>query len=108
MLDKDTEAEQYVCKLLAITYRESKLCHSGCDVIDAIINCKISEATAGHIAFTYKVQLPEPIHISSVDICAVLSNQIDNALEACANIPNHKNALSKLHFGKKRLFCFLK
>ena len=53
MLDKDTEAEQYVCKLLAITYRESKLCHSGCDVIDAIINCKVSEATAGHIAFTY-------------------------------------------------------
>lgn len=108
MLDKDTEAEQYVCKLLAITYRESKLCHSGCDVIDAIINCKISEATAGHIAFTYKVQLPDPIHISSVDICAVLSNQIDNALEACANIPNQQERFVQVTLWQKETFLFFK
>lgn len=108
MLDKDTEAEQYVCKLLAITYRESKLCHSGCDVIDAIINCKVSEATAGHIAFTYKVQLPEPIHISSVDICAVLSNQIDNALEACANIPNQQERFVQVTLWQKETFLFFK
>lgn len=108
MLDKDTEAEQYVGKLLAITYRESKLCHSGCDVIDAIINCKVSEATAGHIAFTYKVQLPEPIHISSVDICAVLSNQIDNALEACANIPNQQERFVQVTLWQKETFLFFK
>lgn len=108
MLDKDIEAEQYVCKLLAITYRESKLCHSGCDVIDAIINCKISEATAGYIAFTYKVQLPEPIHISSVDICAVLSNQIDNALEACADIPNQQERFVQVTLWQKETFLFFK
>lgn len=108
MLDKDIEAEQYVCKLLAITYRESKLCHSGCDVIDAIINCKISEATAGYIAFTYKVQLPEPIHVSSVDICAVLSNQIDNALEACANIPNQQERFVQVTLWQKETFLFFK
>lgn len=108
MLDKDIEAEQYVCKLLAITYRESKLCHSGCDVIDAIINCRISEATAGYIAFTYKVQLPEPIYISSVDICAVLSNQIDNALEACADIPNQQERFVQVTLWQKETFLFFK
>ena len=92
MLDKDTEAEQYVGKLLAITYRESKLCHSGCDVIDAIINCKV----------------PEPIHVSSVDICAVLSNQIDNALEACANIPNQQERFVQVTLWQKETFLFFK
>lgn len=85
-----------------------KLCHSGCDVIDAIINCKVSEATAGHIAFTYKVQLPEPIHVSSVDICAVLSNQIDNALEACANIPNQQERFVQVTLWQKETFLFFK
>lgn len=108
MLAKNTEAEQYICKLLEVTYHESKLCHSGCDVIDAIINCKIAEAAASSITFSYEIKLPEPIHISSVDICAVLSNQIDNALEACEDIRNPQDRFVHVNLWQKETFLFFK
>ena len=67
--------------------RESAACHSENDIIDAIINCKAAEADRDHIEFEFNADFHLPTSLSSIDICGVLSNQIDNALEACRVIP---------------------
>lgn len=108
MLPKDSEAEKYICKLLAVPYCQSKLCHSGNDVIDAILNCKMVEAANMHINFSYQVQLPESLNISSIDICAILSNQIDNALDACQNILEESKRFVRVTIWQRESFLFFK
>lgn len=85
------EVLSYVDLILAASYREVDLCHSGNDVIDAVINCNGAEAKRKQILFHYDVNLYSPLTIDSVDICAVLANQIENAIEACEKIPDVKD-----------------
>ena len=96
-LSKESPAAQaYIAELLSTTYRNVKRCRSGNDVIDAIINCKAEEAEAQGIPFTYSVRLTEPLRISSVDLCAVLANQLDNALEASLKLPQESERFVKV------------
>lgn len=78
------QIKEYVDDLLKVSYEEIMLCHSGNDVIDAIINSKLAEAEQMHINFDYQVNFSLKTDIKPVDICAILANQIDNAFEACA------------------------
>lgn len=95
--EKTGEVCAYIDSLLRTTYQEIALCHSGNDVIDAIINCKAEEAKAAHIAFHYHALFAQPACVDPVDICAILSNQIANALEACSQIADEKQRLVEVH-----------
>ena len=110
MLLPDTIAvEEYIQSLLESSQNRSKLCNCGNKVIDAIINCKASEAIASSINFTYRVNLSDaPLLISSVDICAVLANQIDNAFEACLRIPKEERRFVTVEIWRKESFVLLK
>ena len=86
-MGKYGEASAYVDSLLTTAYKETALCHSGSDIIDAIINCKAAEAAELEIVFNFGVQLHAIPDIAPVDICGALANQIDNAFDACLQIP---------------------
>ena len=77
---------QYTRALLKTSYKEKRFCKSGNDIIDAVINCKAAEAEVLSVPFQYSVDLPRPIEIDPVDVCAILSNQIDNAFEASQHV----------------------
>lgn len=78
---------EYVQSLLDVSYRDIRLCHSGNDIIDAVINCSSADATRSQVSFSYDIDLSSPLsQISPIDICAVLGNQVENALEACMKI----------------------
>ena len=77
---------EYVGSLLDTSYQELKLCCSGCDIVDAIINYQHVQALGKGVAFKYRVRSGDRDSFSPVDICAILSNQIENALEACEKI----------------------
>lgn len=83
---KAAEAAAYADRLLQASYREKRLCHSGNDVVDAVINRKAAEAEAARTAFSYSVTFSVPNAIDPVDVCAILANQLDNALDACGEI----------------------
>ena len=86
-LGKHDDALAYMESLLSTTYQETALCHSGSDIIDAIINCKAAEAAQLGIKFCFAVNFPVSANIAPVDICGVLANQIDNAFDACRQMP---------------------
>ena len=108
MLEKDTEAKAYTEQLLSVSYKQARLCNSGNSVIDSIINCKITEAELQNTQFSYNVALTSELNIASVDICAVLANQIDNALEACRKISDEKERFVKVKIFQKESFVFFK
>lgn len=86
-LKKYDEISAYIDSLLSVAYQETELCHSGSDIIDAIINHKAAEAKEFDIEFKFTANFLVPNNIDPVDICGVLANQIDNAFDACKQIP---------------------
>lgn len=85
---KVESALEYTDSLLKTSYQQAAQCHSGNDIVDAIINSKLAEAQAKQIQFTFMANLHIPIQIDPVDLCGVLANQLENAFEACMQISN--------------------
>jgi sensor histidine kinase regulating citrate/malate metabolism len=54
--------------------------------LDAILNSKLSVAEKLSIDINCKAAVPERLNISDIDLCVVIGNLIDNALEACENM----------------------
>lgn len=102
------EIQEYVNSLLEISYRDVKLCHSGNDVIDAVINCSAAEAYRHHIKFQYDISLCSELHqISRVDLCAALGNQVENALEACKKVSNTQDRFVNINIRQKNGFLII-
>lgn len=56
-------------------------------VVDMLLRLYARRAKDQQVAFTANVQVPEELPVSGVDLCAVISNLLENALEACAFLP---------------------
>lgn len=55
-------------------------------ISDAVINEKFNIAKAEGIEFICDFMLPNEISLEPVDLCVILSNTLDNAIEACMRI----------------------
>lgn len=62
------------------------LVKSGNLMVDAILNSKLTLARRQSISVNCKVKVPEKLPIEDVDLCVILGNLMDNALEACRQI----------------------
>ena len=60
---------------------------SGNLMVDAILNSKLSLAEKGGVAVTCKARVPDALTVDDVDLCVILGNLLDNAIEACAALP---------------------
>ena len=65
---------------------------TGNPAIDAVLNNKSALANAKKIPMQLQLSALPEIHVRNLDLCAILSNLLDNAIEASANIkePNIK------------------
>lgn len=105
---KNLKIQEYVQSLLEVSYRDVRLCNSGNDIIDAVINCSAAEASRSHIDFHYEVNLTSDLSpISPVDLCAVLGNQVENALEACMKIPESQDRFIQIIIHQNKGFVVI-
>lgn len=104
----DQKAQEYVRNLLEVSYRDVRLCNSGNDIIDAVINCSAAEAARSHIDFHYNVELSSNLsQISPIDLCAVLGNQVENALDACKKIPDSQRRFIQVSICQNKSFVVI-
>ncbi len=77
-------AEAMLDEMTRSTHRFGmSLVYSQNKVVDAVICGVLGEAISSHqITFSYQGILPQDIHIADMDLCMVLSNALENALEA--------------------------
>lgn len=54
---------------------------------DAILNSKLGVAQKLNVRLNVKANVPEDVPLSNVELCSVLGNMLDNAVEACASLP---------------------
>ncbi|WP_418747465.1 sensor histidine kinase [Frisingicoccus sp.] len=91
--EKNKEALEYINTYIHRTLSINRRVGSGCKIIDIIVNCKNAEAVEKCIKFTYEIDYIGEIGIADIDMCALLANLLDNAIEACEKIDEEKRRI---------------
>lgn len=81
------EAVQYLDALQAPVRGLADTAWTGDGTLDYLINSKAAAAEADGIDFQIRVEFPRHTNIRSADLCAILGNLLDNALEAARQVP---------------------
>lgn len=66
---------------------------TGNAMADAILNSKISLAKAQHIPVQIDAHIPVRLRMSELDLCVILGNLFDNAMEASLALPEDKRMI---------------
>lgn len=74
--------------------------------LDAILNSKITMAKAKNISVNCKARLPEKLTISDIDLCILIGNLLDNAIESCGTMSEDSEKFIRIYIGifKEQLY----
>ena len=81
------------------------LAETGNVSVDAILNAKLSLVLKKDIDLNFKAEVPRALTVSDIDLCVILGNLIDNAMESCEKVTDGSRFL-RLYIGvfKKQLY----
>lgn len=93
MLDNDLETVDTVMK-------------TGNVKLDAILNSKLSLIANENIKVNAKAQVPSVLSVSEIDLCIIIGNMLDNALESCRALHGKELPFIRIYIGvfKKQLY----
>lgn len=98
--------EEYLGLLEQDLDHVNQLIETGNVNLDAILNSKISLAQKNGIAIDYQAKCPETLAVSDIDLCALIGNLLDNAVESCEKLTAEKPFI-RLYIGVlKNSFTF--
>ncbi len=80
---KSEKAVQYIEKISKPIHKIKQYVNSGNMALDIILNYKIGEAEKGGIVVDLEIDRMEMLNVEENDLCAIFSNLMDNAIEAC-------------------------
>ena len=86
--EKYGEAVRYLDELQAPVQDLTAAVWTGDETADYLINSKAAAAEAAGVRFQAQVEFPRRTNIRSVDLCAILGNLLDNAIEAARQVPD--------------------
>lgn len=80
------QAKQYIKSMNHSNIRIDQIIYSGNELIDAILNSKVTRANSMNIRIIIEISIPSKLKMDNIDLCSLLSNLLDNSLEACQRI----------------------
>lgn len=86
--EKYGEAVRYLDELQAPVQDLTAAVWTGDETADYLLNSKAAAAEAAGVRFQAQVEFPRRTNIRSVDLCAILGNLLDNAIEAARQVPD--------------------
>ena len=99
--------KDYVKSINEVSYSLDDLIRSGNNIVDAVLNQKLSYSEKLNIDLEVNATIEDKINIESIDLCAVLSNLIDNAIEASIKIDNENNRKIKVKINEYKDYLFI-
>lgn len=80
--------------------------HTGNLNVDAILNSKLSIAEKDKIRIKCDATVPPVLTVNELDICVILGNLLDNAMESCRKLENTDDRFIRVYIGilKKQLY----
>lgn len=99
---EDKKLDEYLDDLDKDLINVDTLIKSGNVMVDAILNSKLSLASSREININAKAAVPSELSISEIDLCIILGNLLDNAMEACLKLINEKDRQMRVYIDIKR------
>lgn len=99
------ELNEYLKEFSEAVSDADRLIHTGSGIIDAIVNEKAALARKMHIKFDWEGTI-SGLRISAIDSCTLVSNLLDNAIEACEKVDTAKRYIS-LSFRRSEHFLLM-
>ena len=96
-LEQYSEIEAYLDILDEDLTNVDTLIKSGNIPMDAILNSKISVALTKKINVNAKARVPSKLDVSEIDLCVIIGNLIDNAVEACMKLPDEQSRFIRVY-----------
>lgn len=75
-------------------------------MVDAILNSKITMAAQSEISVNARARLPEGLAMNDVDLCVVIGNLLDNAIEENRKLEAGERFL-RIYIGAKSTFLYI-
>jgi len=99
------EARTYLDSLEEDLDNIRALAETGNVSLDAILNAKLSLVLKKEIELNFKAEVPQSLTVSDIDLCVILGNLIDNAVESCEKV-TEGNRFLRLYIGvfRKQLY----
>ncbi|WP_310604257.1 sensor histidine kinase [Anaerosporobacter sp.] len=79
----EEQVREYLLKLNDDLTMVDTVIKTGNIMVDAILNSKLSLIKSKHITVNAKAVVPAELKISEIDLCAIIGNLLENAMEAC-------------------------
>lgn len=105
-LGKYEEVNEYLHQLNDDLTQVDTTVKTGRVMVDAILNGKLNIAAQHEIAVNVKAKIPENMSVSDVDLCAIIGNLLDNAIEENKRLPKEDRFL-RIYIGQKNTQFYL-
>ena len=79
---------------------------TGNRMADAILNSKLSIAMKNGITVKAEAKIPVTLSVSEIDLCIIIGNLLDNAIDACMELPVEKR-LIRIYMEMKGNFLYI-
>lgn len=96
------ELSEYILHLDQELTHISRVIETGNLALDAILNGKIAMARAKQIEVNVKVVLPPRLAVAEYDLCILLGNLLDNAIEGCESQGEGESRFLRIYVGVLR------
>ncbi len=106
---KYENAEEYLEELYTEINKDRLIItYTGVEIVDAVLNVKANDAAKNKIKMDVNASYPNDSRIKQTDICAILGNLIDNAIEACLKIDDKNMRLVMVRISYSNNIVFIK
>ena len=95
----EEKAKEYLRKLNEDLTQVDKVLKTGNVMVDAILNSKLSLIKSKGIAVHAKAVVPPELTVSEIDLCVIIGNLLDNAMEACLRQPEGEERFIRVFLG---------
>lgn len=100
------EAKAFLEKINENLVAVDTVVKTGNTMVDAILNSKISLMNTKEIPVKTTARVPASIGIADVDLCIIIGNLLDNAMEACVVLPK-EDRFVRIYIGVKSTHLYL-
>ncbi|MCX7714500.1 MAG: GHKL domain-containing protein [Clostridia bacterium] len=103
------EATKYIKSIFDLMADNKNEINTGNHVFDCLLNSKIALAANNNINVDKDIKVPPKMNIEPVDICVILGNALDNAIECCSKLVDIEKIIKiKIEYINSNLFCIIK
>ncbi|MBE6795564.1 MAG: GHKL domain-containing protein [Ruminococcaceae bacterium] len=104
------EVLSYLEKMTDAVEEATYISMSGNSAVDAILNEKLIDARKNGVSTQFDITPLRELKISAMDVCTILSNALDNAVEACVKLeqPGDRYIDVKIEDGENEMIISVK